>query len=388
MESNANPDHCPATVVLTAGGTGGHIFPAEALAESLVMRGIRVVLITDKRFANFSTGIFSRTEVCTVIAGAPSLSLKGLWRAFKLLAGIGQAASHLKKLQPAAVVGFGGYPSFPAMIAARILGIPSILHEQNAILGRANRVLAKTVVKLATSFPETRNTGRKAAAKVVYVGNPVRAAVRSLYNEPYPHLDGSDPMKILVLGGSQGASIFSQVVPAAIASLPSALRSRIYIMQQCRREDLDVTRDAYKQLGVTADLASFFSDVPARLKQAHLVISRAGASSITECAVAGRPSILVPLPTAMDNHQAANASALEKAGGTIVIPQLQFTAAALAERIESFASVPASLTRMSDNARKVSVPDAAEKLMALVLQICGAKESSRPFDPSNMKEAA
>jgi len=355
-------------IILAAGGTGGHIFPAEALAETLIALGQRVILVTDKRFAHFQTGALSHIEKRTIHAGTVGAGiLKKIAGIAGITIGIVQARLLLHGLKPKMVIGFGGYPSFPAVFAASGMGIPTIIHEQNSVLGRANRLLAPRVGTIATSFPNTQMVAEKDKVKTVMTGNPVRASVRALAQIPYPTLSQDGKMNILVTGGSQGAHVFAYVVPAAIASLPPALKARVRVDQQCRESDLERTRDAYQQAGVNADLAGFFVDVPARLAGAHLVIARSGASTVSELAAAGRPAILVPLPTSMDNHQYFNANALEEVGGGWVMTQDGFTAASLSARLESFLTAPATLTRAAENAKKLGHPDAAEKLAELVL---------------------
>lgn len=355
-------------VVLAAGGTGGHIFPAEALAEELMRQGERVVLVTDKRFANFTHGVFTKVETHTIVCGTGG---RGLWPkisgAAKVLRGILQARALLVKLNPKAVVGFGGYPSFPTVYAASNLNIPSIIHEQNSVLGKANRLLAPRVGVIATSFPETTRVEAKDQDKVVLVGNPVRSGIRALHDVPYPELMSDGKIHLLVTGGSQGASIFGQIVPAAVAALPANIRARIRIDQQCRSEDIEIVRAAYDQLGISVDLAPFFVDLPARLGISHLVIARAGASTVMELAVAGRPGVLVPLPYAADNHQYTNANAFEDAGGGWVMTQDGFTAAALAARLEGFLTNPQALQRAAAGARRFGKVNAARDLAAVVM---------------------
>lgn len=359
----------PKPVILAAGGTGGHIFPAQALAEELSERGVMVYLVTDKRFSGYVTEV-PVNEVLFIKAGRMGAGLFGKVKGLAL-AGVGifQAMNHLRKLKPGMVVGFGGYPSFPTMIAAMLLGIPTIIHEQNAVLGRANRKLLGKVTAVATSFQPTRMIDEKNQSKVTLTGNPVRSSVRALAHLPYRDITDDGTINILVIGGSQGASIFSRIVPAAIASLPPSLRERIRIDQQCRVDDLEVTRAAYHQLGVSANLSAFFSDISTLLAGAHLVITRAGASSLTELAVAGRPAILVPLPTAMDNHQMINANAVEDAGGGWVMTQDGFTAAALSARIETFMNAPQSMILAAHAAKTTGNIHAAEHLADLVQTI-------------------
>jgi UDP-N-acetylglucosamine--N-acetylmuramyl-(pentapeptide) pyrophosphoryl-undecaprenol N-acetylglucosamine transferase len=355
-------------IVLAAGGTGGHIFPAEALAEVLLKRGERVVLVTDQRFGNFQSGALSQIETRTIHAGTAS----GAWHkkilgAAGILLGMAQARGVLRQLKPKVVVGFGGYPSFPTVFAASGMGVPTVIHEQNSVLGRANRLLAGRVSRIATSFPTTQMLAEKDQDKVCLTGNPVRASIKALRDVPYPMVTQDGKMHILVTGGSQGASVLSQVVPEALALLPANQRARLRLDQQCREGDIDATRTRYAELGINADLATFFVDVPARLAASHLVIARSGASTVSELSVAGRPAILIPYPQAMDNHQYFNAGALEDIGGGWVISQEGFTPQALAARLESFLSAPELLVKAAQNARNLGSPDAAEKLAELVL---------------------
>ena len=359
----------PKPVILAAGGTGGHIFPAQALAEELAERGAPAYLVTDKRFSGYVTEV-PVEETLFIKAGRMEMGLFGKLKGVAMVSvGVLQAIRHLRQLQPGVVVGFGGYPAFPTMVAAMLLGIPTIIHEQNAVLGRANRKLLNKVTAVATSFKQTYMIDEKNQSKVTVTGNPVRASVRALAHLPYRDIAQDGTINILVIGGSQGASIFSQIVPAAIASLPAALRERIRIDQQCRASDLEVTKEVYHQLGVSANLASFFSDISTLLASAHLVITRAGASSLTELAVAGRPAILVPLPTAMDNHQTINANAFEDAGAGWVMTQDGFTAAALSARIETFMNVPQTMTEAAQAAKSTGNIHAAEHLADLVQTI-------------------
>lgn len=363
-------------IVLAAGGTGGHIFPAEALAEALIACGERVVLVTDARFVKYQTGVLTQIETLTIRAGSLSGGMaKRVFGAANIALGIVQAARLLMRLKPKAVIGFGGYPSFPTMLAATRLNLPTVIHEQNAVLGRANRILARRVRAIATSFRATLMASPESEAKFTFTGNPVRAGVRAVHHVPYPTLAHDGLMQILVTGGSQGATIFSQVVPAALAALPGALRARIRVDQQCRMADIDTTRAVYEQLGISAQVSPFFTDMPARLAAAHLVIARSGASTVAELAAAGRPAILVPYPHAMDNHQYFNANAFEDAGGGWVMPQDGFTAAALSARIEAFLGLPSTLAKAAEAARKVGAVDAAALLADLALGVAGERIS-------------
>lgn len=366
-----------AMIVLAAGGTGGHVFPAEALAEELIASGYAVSLFTDSRF-HYYKGVLASVPRHTVRSGTLG---RGLARKFTaaadILLGTVQARRKLKPLQPLAVVGFGGYPSFPTVWAASQLGIPTLIHEQNSVLGRANRLLVRRVDAIATTFPDTALIAPGYDSRVFLTGNPVRAGIRALHNVPYPEIMEDGHMRILVTGGSQGASVFSEVVPQAIAALPAPLRARIRIDQQCREGEVAATREAYQRIGVSADISTFFNDIPARLAAAHLVIARAGASTLAELMAAGRPSIVVPLPTAMDNHQYYNASSLEASGAGWTMPQDGFTPAALSARIEAFLSLPETLSRAAEAARGAGNENAAKTLADLVLRI--AKDRARGY---------
>lgn len=356
------------TVVLAAGGTGGHIFPAQALAEELTARGYHVVLVTDKRFEKY-TSAFTNVDIRIIRSGSMSGgALRRVLNIGNILLGVLQARRFLKALKPVAVVGFGGYPSFPTMVAATSLKLYTLLHEQNSVLGRANRVLAKRVSKIATSFTHTSHVPEEAQHKLVFTGNPVRLGIRALHDVPYPELSEDGKIYLLIMGGSQGATVFSRIVPEAIRLLPPALRSRLRLDQQCRQADIAAVRDAYSEMGVNANCATFFNDVPARLASAHLVIGRAGASTVAELLVAGRPAILVPYPQAMDDHQRYNANTVEDAGGGWLMPEDGFTAEALSDKLEHFLTLPSALSKAAQNARKAGHPEAAQLLAQLVLQ--------------------
>lgn len=364
-------------VVIAAGGTGGHFFPAEALAAELIARGRRIVLMTDSRLAGPQSRMFVGKEQ-HVIRGA-GLAGRGMRRAgaavVSLLAGTVQARQILGQINAACVVGFGGYPCVAPVLATRLMPRrPAvILHEQNAVLGRANRFLAKRADRLALSFAAT--TRVPVGISTVVTGNPVRRAIASLDHAGYAA--PGEKVRVLVLGGSLGARVFSDVVPAALKQLPEWLRTRVVVTQQCRTEDLPRVRSAYDGTGIGADLAAFFPDVAARLVAAHLVIARAGASTVAELAVAGRPAILVPLPGAIDDHQSANARALADAGGAWVMPQPTFTPDVLTARLIELFTAPAALARAAVGARSVSQPDAAARLADLV-EALTPQEAMRP----------
>ena len=358
-------------VVLAAGGTGGHMFPAEALARELVARGSRVALVTDRRgqaFGDRLPGVALHRIPAGRFGGGVVTKVVGL---AGLALGTVAARRLLRTLAPAAVVGFGGYPSVPTMLAATRLGLPTMVHEQNALLGRANRLLAPRVRRIATSFPEVGGLRTEDRARVVETGNPVRPAVAALRAAPYAAPAHEGPCTLLVLGGSQGARILSEVIPAAIEKLPRELRARLAIMQQARPEDIEGVRRAYAAQDANAELATFFDDVPARLARAHLIISRSGASTVAELEVIGRPALLVPYLPAADEHQTANARALERAGAAWVMPQLEFNATALAAKLSELLAAPRALAAAAEAAQRLARPDAAQRLADLVMAIAG-----------------
>lgn len=365
-------------ILLAAGGTGGHMFPAEALARELLARGRTVALVTDRRGKAFGDAL-PEVDVFRIHAATPSGGLAAKLRGMAELAlGTLQARRLVSRLRPAAVVGFGGYPSVPAVLAARRARVPTVLHEQNAVLGRANRLLAGNARTIATSFPAVAQVRAPDAGKLVRAGNPVRPAILAVRDLPYPEAAGDGPFRLLVTGGSQGARIFSDVVPAALALLPEALRRRIRLSQQARPEDLERACAALAGAGVEAEVSSFFKDMPDRLAACHLAITRAGASTIAELTAAGRPALLVPYPHAMDDHQTANAQALADAGGAWLLPQGSLTPAMLASRLESLLTMPASLTTAAAAARAWGAPDAAARLADAVLDACGGNGAATP----------
>lgn len=354
-------------IVLAAGGTGGHVFPAEALARELYRRGYRLALVTDKRGHAYG-GTLGEMETHRVRAGG--IAGKGVLAKVCSVAELGlgtlQARALLKRLAPKAVVGFGGYASIPTMMAASMAGLPTVLHEQNAILGRANRLLAGRVDAIAVAFPESLGIPARARSKVTQTGMPVRESVLEVRETPYPSFTDARPLNIVVLGGSQGARVLSDVIPDAMGRLSDVLRGRIRITQQCRPEDIDRVRVRYDALGLNADLASFFSDVPDRLGGAHLVIARAGASTVAELLAAGRPAILVPYRYATDDHQSLNAHAVDEVGAGWLIPEADFTAVSLAARVESMFGMPTILEKAAEAALRAGKPDAAGRLATLI----------------------
>jgi UDP-N-acetylglucosamine--N-acetylmuramyl-(pentapeptide) pyrophosphoryl-undecaprenol N-acetylglucosamine transferase len=354
-------------VALAAGGTGGHLFPAQALAEVLRDRGHDVHLITDERVREYGKN-FPASETHVIPSASLSLSkpLRVPGNAMRLLSGVVRARSLLKATRPSAVVGFGGYPSLPPLWAATMLGIPSIVHEQNAVLGRANKLLSARVTAIATSFEKVFRLTPAAEAKVVLTGNPVRQTALRFAGAVYPATDAASPIKIVVFGGSQGARFFSDVMGEAVGLLAVPLRNRLIITQQCREEDLARVKQLYEALSVPAKLAHFFSNMPEEIAGAHLVVCRSGASSIAELGVIGRPAILVPLPHAIDNDQQKNAESFEKAGAGYIRAQSELTPAALAALLEQLLSHPQALKEAAEAAVRHGKPDAAEKLADLV----------------------
>jgi UDP-N-acetylglucosamine--N-acetylmuramyl-(pentapeptide) pyrophosphoryl-undecaprenol N-acetylglucosamine transferase len=364
--------------VLAAGGTGGHVFPAEALAETLLARGWRLALITDRRGQSHG-GTLGRLDTHRIRAGgiAGRGFLAKLGAMAELGVGVVQARQLLARLRPTAAVGFGGYASVPTMVAATFLGVPTVIHEQNAVLGRANRLLAGRVRRVATSFAQVAQMAPEVAARAVRTGMPVRPQIAALRQSAAYSPPADGPLRLLVLGGSQGARVLSEVVPAALARLPEDLRRRLEVSQQCRPEDLETVRRAYGETGIAATLDSFFQDVPTRMAAAHLVVARAGASTVAELVALGRPAILVPYPHAIDDHQTANAHAVDDAGAAWLMPQEAFTAPSLAARLESLFTHPGTLARAARCAQASGCADAAARLADLVASLSGSDQESQ-----------
>ncbi|UAK24941.1 undecaprenyldiphospho-muramoylpentapeptide beta-N-acetylglucosaminyltransferase [Sphingomonas nostoxanthinifaciens] len=352
--------------ILAAGGTGGHMVPAHALAGELMRRGHRVALVTDERGRRIP-GLFGDVEVHVMPAGRMAGGPLGWFKAWESIrAGRTMARRLYRDCQPTAVVGFGGYPALPALLAALDRGIATAVHEQNAVLGRVNRLLARRVDAIATAYPDVERLKPRFAGKVALVGNPVREEVKAIGRQrfPDPGLDG--PLRLLVTGGSQGATILSTVVPEGLGLLPPELRDRIEVVQQCRPDDIERVRATYTSLGIKAELATYLEDLPAVLAASHLVVARAGASTIAELTVAGRPAILVPLPSAMDDHQTVNAREMTQAGGARTIVQRAFTPKALADAVVELAGEPEALIAAAAHARACGRPGATEALADLV----------------------
>ena len=356
-------------VLLAAGGTGGHLFPAAALAAVLTARGIEVDLATDDRALKYG-GDFPARAIHAIPSATPTSTgaAAKLRAAATLGLGVVSALTLLRRLKPAVVVGFGGYPTVPPLIAASLVRVPSILHEQNAVMGRANRFLSGRVTYIATGFPDLGGVAPALKSKLRYTGNPVRPAVLAAAATPFPDFaDGR--LHVLVTGGSQGARVMSEVIPAALAQMRPEERARLALTLQARGEDRAKAYAECDKLGFAAEIAEFFPDLPARIAGAHLVVARAGASTVSELAVIGRPAILVPYPYALDQDQAANAALLAASGAARVVRQSEFTPQALAAIWREALADPAALRAQAEAAKKAGVSDAAERLADLVAQV-------------------
>lgn len=365
--------------VLAAGGTGGHMVPAHALAAELMTRGHRVALVTDERGAKIP-GLFDGVQTHVLPAGRMAGGPLGWLRAGRsILAGRDMALRLYETFSPSAVMGFGGYPALPALLAARKAGIPAAVHEQNAVLGRVNRLVGRRVDAIATAYPDVQRLSASLRDKVHLVGNPVREEVLRLRSRPYPALDPEGVFRLLVIGGSQGATVLSDVVPEGLALLPPGLRRRLQVTQQCRPEDIERVRARYAELGIPADLATYMSDIPERLAWAHLVIARAGASTLAELTAAGRPAILVPLPTATDDHQTFNVKEMVAAGGARSIPQSRFTPVELAKQMQKLGLEPQALENAARKARECGRPNATRDLADLIENLGGGPAAIPPL---------
>jgi UDP-N-acetylglucosamine--N-acetylmuramyl-(pentapeptide) pyrophosphoryl-undecaprenol N-acetylglucosamine transferase len=352
-------------IVLSAGGTGGHLFPAQALAGELVKRGRDIVIMTDARFANYATH-FPGAVIDTV----PSSPFNALTAPFKIAAGIVIAFFKLLKLKPDAVIGFGGYPSVPVMLAATLARLPTAIIEQNAVVGRANRLVMNKVKVVAAAFPIARFAPTD-IAKIVLTGNPLRPEVEALWGAPYKVPEAGGPLRLLVFGGSQGARAMSEIVPAALTRLPHDMKLRLSVVQQCRPEDIEQVREIYKNAEIRADLQSFFSDLPKRMAETHLVIARSGAGTVAELMAIGRPSILVPLPGALDDNQTPNADILARAGAGWRFAQSELDPDRLAKLLIGIFGDPIDLARRAAAAHALATPNAASKLADVVESLAG-----------------
>lgn len=369
-------------ILISAGGTGGHMFPAEALARDLIGRGYRVALATDvrgKSYEPFADGV----PIYVLKSGAIKA---GLFSKIKTILSLGfgylQARKLVDRLKPEVVIGFGGYPSFPAVYAAQKKNIPTIIHEQNAILGKANAYLAPKSDRIALSWASVDGMTDSDRVRSIVTGNPVRPDIAALYNKPYPALEVDGALRIFVMGGSLGAQVFSDIIPAMVGKLPAEYKSRIEIVQQCREENIEDVKKFYAEAGVKAELATFFDDVSKHLENCHLVISRSGAGTVSEVTTAGRPAIFVPYPHHKDQQQKRNADTIFDAGGAWVMTQDGFTVEALLARVETFLQNPETLFNAAENARTCGKPDAARKLGNLVTALASGwdKRANKTLD--------
>lgn len=353
--------------VVAAGGTGGHMFPAEALAREMAARGWRVVLATDRRGEQYAAHFPAEARIALDAAtGSGPLGL--LKAGGAILRGVIQARAVFNRLDAAVVIGFGGYPSAPALVAAITQGRPTLVHETNAVLGRTNRMLAPFVKVIASTFP---NLARVPANRGVVVGSPIRADIRALADRAWTPPEPDGPIRILVTGGSQGARLLSEATPRALADLPEAVRHRLVVQQQSRAELVEDARRVYSEAGIEAEVAPFFSDMAERLSAAHLLVGRAGASTCAELAVAAVPSVLIPLKIATDDHQRLNGASLVEAGAAVMVLEDEATPPVLLSVLEPLLSDPARLAAMSAAARSIAIPDAAQRLADLVEQTAG-----------------
>jgi UDP-N-acetylglucosamine--N-acetylmuramyl-(pentapeptide) pyrophosphoryl-undecaprenol N-acetylglucosamine transferase len=358
--------------MLAAGGTGGHLFPALALAQELNRRAIPVDLVTDMRGHHYGTSFPARA-----IYRIPSATFAGRAvlqagrTAWMLARGIGASLKLLGRIRPGAVVGFGGYPSFPPLVAARLRNVPTALHEQNAVLGRANRALARHVTAVAASFENTKFLTGGARTRARVTGNPVRDEVIDRASQSYRPPDRGGPFSLLVFGGSQGARFFADALPETIALVPERVRSRLVLVQQCREEDMGRVKEAYWRSGVKAELATFFPNLPEQMAKAHLVVGRAGASTVAELTVMGRPAILVPLPHAIDNDQLQNALRLADAGAGWCLEQKNYSPEFLSEALTDLFTSPDRLAHAAAAAKALGRPQAVTHLADLVEELVG-----------------
>ena len=348
------------TIILAAGGTGGHVFPAIALSTELKNRGYNPILLTDYRIKKFAAAL-NRVDHRIIHTGP--LSPRGI---FGLVTGLIQSFFFFRKVKPVAVVGFGGYPSFPGVAMGLLLRLPTLLHEQNSYMGKVNRIFARYVKHIALSFPNTNAVPAEAKKKCITVGNPIRPAIKKLKNSIYSTND--DEIFLLITGGSQGTSIFSEIIPQALSKLPIYMQRKLRVTQQCRAEDVSGTQDFYVRNNIKAKVAAFIDDMSFELARADMVIARSGASTCAELAVAGKPSILIPYPHATEDHQTTNAQWLKDAGAAIVIPQTEFSVIILTNLLQNLFQSPEKRASMAEATKAISMPDAEAALADLVIQ--------------------
>ena len=377
-------------ILIAAGGTGGHMFPAVSLANTLTARGRVVMFVTDPRGASISTEVLGLSDAVarhTISARSLSGGIKGAAAGVAALTrGFLESRRLIREHDPIIAVGFGGYPTVPPILAAGLAGLPTVIHEQNALLGRANRRLARGAAAFALSFAQTQRLKSSGHARSTVVGNPVRAEIAALAARPYTPPSGV--IDLLIVGGSQGAQVFSKIVPTAFKSLSAPQRARFRIAQQCRAEDIEAVREIYASLNMPVELQTFFEDIPSRLAAAHLVVGRSGASTVAELTAAGRPALYVPYPHAVDDHQTANARAVEAAGAGWVMAQSEFTPAAMAGWLEAALESSEALARVASAARTLGHPDAADRLADLVEHLIPANGNGNDRHEPVMREAA
>ncbi|MEY4708501.1 MAG: undecaprenyldiphospho-muramoylpentapeptide beta-N-acetylglucosaminyltransferase [Pseudomonadota bacterium] len=354
-------------IVLSAGGTGGHLFPAQALADELIKRGRKIVVMTDARFIHYATQ-FPGALIQTV----PSSPFNAVTAPFKIAAGLVTALVRLMKLRPDAVIGFGGYPSVPVMLAATLLRLPTAIIEQNAVVGRANRLVMNKVRTVAAAFPIARFAPAD-PSKVVLTGNPLRPEVEAVWGASYNVPETNGPLRLLVFGGSQGARALSEIVPAALTRLPHDMKMRLNVVQQCRPEDIEEVRTIYRNAEIRAQLEPFFSDLPRRMAETHLVIARSGAGTVAELMAIGRPAIMVPLPGALDDNQTPNADILARAEAGWRVRQSDLSSDSLAQMIIRIFADPMALARTAARAHALATPKAAQKLADVVEGLAGRR---------------
>lgn len=377
-------------IMITAGGTGGHMFPAVSLANILAARGRQVMFVTDPRGAAIKSDILGLSgDVTRHTISARSLSggIKGfVTGASALTRGFFESRRLIREHNPVLAVGFGGYPTVPPILAAGLSGLPTVIHEQNALLGRANRRLARGAAAFALSFAQTQRLKSTGHERSTVVGNPVRAEIAALAARPYTPPSGV--IDLLIVGGSQGAQVFSKIVPAAFNSLTAPQRARFRIAQQCRAEDIEAVRETYASLNMPVELQTFFEDIPSRLAAAHLVVGRSGASTVAELTAAGRPALYIPYPHAVDDHQMANARAVEAAGAGWVMAQTEFSPSAMAGWLEAALESSEALARVASAARALGHPNAADRLADLVEHLIPANGDGNGHHEPEMREAA
>lgn len=360
-------DNQTPTIILSGGGTGGHVFPARALAEELKSRGYDIVIATDTRGLKYFDGLDANMPRHIIASGTYTSGIFGkVIGGLELVKGLYQSIKLVRQVKPIAIVGFGGYPSAPPLFAGQILGVRTVLHEQNAILGLANKLLAPLASKIALSYEHTVGIDEKLKAKSVFTGNPVRQAIATLSITPYPSM--ADKITIMIVGGSQGAKVFSDIVPRAIAALPAVLQSRLHIIQQSRPDAIDAVREIYANTATDFEIQSFFDDMPERIKATHLFITRSGASSVAEMTAAGRPAIYVPFPWNRDNQQVFNAEQVEKAGGGWMILEKNLTVEALKQTLQNLLESPETLEKAARAAKNQGRIDAAHRLADIIAE--------------------